>query len=64
MMSFPEDRFRKLGNTALMGAKMFLFPEESATGPIMDITSHVNLESEPDFQDIYIKNLTFDIPTG
>jgi len=59
MMEFSPDRFRKLGNTALMGAKMFLFSGEGATESILALTRHVNLESEPDFQDIFVKNLTF-----
>jgi uncharacterized 2Fe-2S/4Fe-4S cluster protein (DUF4445 family) len=59
MMEFAPGRFRKLGNTALMGAKMLLFTEEGATDSILAQTQHVNLESEPDFQDIFVKNLTF-----
>jgi uncharacterized 2Fe-2S/4Fe-4S cluster protein (DUF4445 family) len=59
MMEFSPDHFRKLGNTALMGAKMFLFSEEGETESILALTRHVNLESEPDFQDIFVKNLTF-----
>jgi uncharacterized 2Fe-2S/4Fe-4S cluster protein (DUF4445 family) len=59
MMEFSPDHFRKLGNTALMGAKMFLFSDEGATASVLALTRHVNLESEPDFQDIFVKNLTF-----
>ena len=59
MMEFSPDHFRKLGNTALMGAKMFLFSDEGATASVLAPIRHVNLESEPDFQDIFVKNLTF-----
>jgi uncharacterized 2Fe-2S/4Fe-4S cluster protein (DUF4445 family) len=64
MMNFPVDRFRKLGNAALIGAKMFLFSEEEATDSILALTTHVNLESEQDFQDIFINNLTFSDPSS
>ena len=60
MMNFPEERFRKLGNSALIGAKMFLFSEEGLTDTLLSLTSHVNLESEPDFQDIFVERLTLD----
>ena len=58
MMNFPEERFRKLGNSALIGAKMFLFSDEDLTDSILSRTSHVNLESEPDFQDVFIERIT------
>lgn len=64
MMSFPVERFRKLGNSALIGAKMFLFSEEGAAESIRSLTSHVNLESEPDFQDIFIERITLDPPSS
>ena len=63
MMDFPMDRFHKLGNSALIGAKMFLFSEMNVPEEILAITSHVNLESEPDFQDIFIENLIFTPPS-
>lgn len=58
MMDFPEERFRKLGNSALIGAKMFLFSEDDVTDTILSLTSHVSLESEPDFQDIFIDRMS------
>lgn len=59
MMDFPLDSYRKLGNSALIGAKMFLFSEEDLTEKILALCSHVNLESEPGFQDIFIDQLAF-----
>ena len=59
MMDFPPDRFHKRGNTALMGAKMFLFSGEDLIGKILSISSHVNLESEKDFQDVFVSRLSF-----
>ena len=63
MMDFPLDRFHKLGNSALIGAKMFLFSEMIIPEEILAVTSHVNLESETDFQDIFVDNLTFTPPS-
>ncbi len=52
-----EDQIIKMGNTALMGAKMFLFSNETAIQDILNITTHINLEADPLFQDIFIEKL-------
>ena len=57
LIETDEDKIVKLGNTALIGAKMFLFEEESFTRKILDKTRHINLEADPSFQDIYIEKL-------
>jgi len=59
MHKFPEEVMHKLGNSALIGAKMFLFEDADHTKCILDITKHVSLEKEADFQDIFVENLTF-----
>jgi len=59
MLEFPEERMHKLGNSALMGGKMFLFEDTSHPSAILEITEHVSLESEPDFQDIFVEKLAF-----
>lgn len=59
MLSFPERLVSQPGNTALMGARMFLFSESDLAGNILRITSHLNLESVADFQDIYVDHLSF-----
>jgi uncharacterized 2Fe-2S/4Fe-4S cluster protein (DUF4445 family) len=64
MMDFPLAKFRKLGNSALIGAKMFLFEEEALTNKILSMSSHMNLESEKDFQDIFVDRLSFSIPSN
>ena len=64
MMDFPLDRFRKLGNSALIGAKMFLFSEMNVPEEILAIATHVNLESEQDFQDIFVDRLSFTPPSN
>jgi uncharacterized 2Fe-2S/4Fe-4S cluster protein (DUF4445 family) len=64
MLGCDPGRMRQMGNTALIGAKMFLFGDGSGAASILKKTSHVNLESESRFQDLFIKNLEFDLQTG
>jgi uncharacterized 2Fe-2S/4Fe-4S cluster protein (DUF4445 family) len=58
MIDFPVDNIHKMGNTALIGAKMFLFRQgDEMTGLILSRTTHINLESDPGFQEIFVGNL-------
>jgi uncharacterized 2Fe-2S/4Fe-4S cluster protein (DUF4445 family) len=57
MIGLPEKKIHKMGNTALIGAKMFLFSNTKNIDEILSKTTHVNLESEPDFQDIYVDKM-------
>lgn len=57
MLDFPVERIRKLGNTALMGSKMFLFESCKDPEKILSKCRHVNLEGDPRFQDIFIAHL-------
>jgi uncharacterized 2Fe-2S/4Fe-4S cluster protein (DUF4445 family) len=57
LIECSEDKIVKLGNTALIGAKMFLFENDDFIQKILEKTSHINLESDPDFQDIYIEKM-------
>jgi uncharacterized 2Fe-2S/4Fe-4S cluster protein (DUF4445 family) len=57
LIECEENKIVKLGNTALIGAKMFLFKNEEFIQEILCKTSHVNLEGDPDFQDIYIEKM-------
>ena len=59
MLRCDPERMRQLGNTALIGAKMFLFGDGSGAASILEKTTHVHLESEPRFQDLYIKHMEF-----
>ncbi len=52
-----EDKIVKLGNTALIGAKMFLFENDEFIQKILEKTTHINLESDLGFQDIYIEKM-------
>jgi uncharacterized 2Fe-2S/4Fe-4S cluster protein (DUF4445 family) len=63
-MNFSLDRFHKLGNSALIGAKMFLFSEEEMVEEILSLCSHHSLESEKDFQDIFVDRLSFTLPSS
>jgi uncharacterized 2Fe-2S/4Fe-4S cluster protein (DUF4445 family) len=57
MVETTEERIHKMGNTALIGAKMFLFGKGELAEEILGKTRHVNLEAFPDFQDIYISKM-------
>lgn len=57
LIECAEDKIVKLGNTALIGAKMFLFENEKFTQNILDKTKHVNLEGDSTFQDVYIEKM-------
>jgi uncharacterized 2Fe-2S/4Fe-4S cluster protein (DUF4445 family) len=57
MIDLPVERIHKMGNTALIGAKIFLFTDEQITEKILKITKHINLEGDPNFQDIYVDKM-------
>ena len=57
LIECEPDKIVKLGNTALIGAKMFLFEDESFYQKILKKTTHINLEGDPNFQDIYIDKM-------
>jgi uncharacterized 2Fe-2S/4Fe-4S cluster protein (DUF4445 family) len=57
MIELPEERIYKMGNTALIGAKMFLFDNEQIIEEILQKTEHVSLEGDPNFQDIYVDKM-------
>lgn len=59
LIETSADKILKLGNTALIGAKMFLFGDVCFTGKILEKTSHINLEGDPAFQDIFVEKLIF-----
>jgi uncharacterized 2Fe-2S/4Fe-4S cluster protein (DUF4445 family) len=62
MFRFDTERMHQLGNTALLGAKMFLFSERGLASGILERCEHVNLESVPGFQDRFVENLVFSPP--
>ena len=56
-IGLPVERIRKMGNTALIGAKMFLFSGLPLAEEILRITNHISLERDPGFQDIFISHM-------
>jgi len=59
MIELPASKIHKMGNTALIGAKMFLFSDMGITEKILANTRHISLEADPNFQDIYVDKLLF-----
>ncbi len=59
MIELPVTKIHKMGNTALIGAKMFLFQDANTIDEIRSKTIHINLESHPNFQDIYVDKMLF-----
>lgn len=57
LIETDEEKIVKLGNTALIGSKMFLFENENYTQQILAKTTHINLEGDSGFQDIYIEKM-------
>ena len=57
LIDCEEDKIVKFGNTALIGAKMFLFKDEEFIQKILKKTTHINLEGDPNFQDIYVEKM-------
>ncbi len=59
MIELPENKIRKMGNTALIGAKIFLFSKPEIVDNILAKTTHINLESNPEFQDVFVDKMLF-----
>lgn len=59
MIELPEERIHKMGNTALIGAKILLFNDSSIAENILSKTGHINLEGESDFQNTYVDKMLF-----
>lgn len=57
MISISPEKIHKMGNTALIGAKMFLFEDAAFREEILGITDHIHLESDPEFQNIYVDKM-------
>lgn len=57
LIECESEKIVKLGNTALIGAKMFLFENDDFIQNILGKTEHINLEGDSGFQDIYIEKM-------
>jgi uncharacterized 2Fe-2S/4Fe-4S cluster protein (DUF4445 family) len=60
LIEFQADKIHKMGNTALIGAKMSLFLNKTEIEPILALTEHVSLEMIPDFQDLFADKMMFE----
>ncbi len=60
LIEFEEEKVTRLGNSALIGAKMMLFFEPENLTPILQKIKHTSLETDPDFQEIYAMRMLFE----
>ena len=60
LLPVPADRVHPSGNTALLGAKMFLFdtdvPDEA---PLVHHIQHIPLSAHPRFQEVFVEEMEF-----
>ena len=59
LLEFGPQRIIKLSNSALIGAKMFLFEEDAAINQLLPNTGHFSLESSPAFLDVFCEKMAF-----
>ncbi len=59
LLEFPKNKIHKLTNTALMGAKMLLFEDDTVIEKILGLTKHISLEANMHFQDIFAEKMMF-----
>ena len=59
MIEVSESKIKKLGNTSLIGAKMFLFFDDYDFVEILKKIEHISLDSDKDFQEIFIDKMFF-----
>ncbi len=59
LLNLPEDKTIKMGNTALIGAKIFLFADYNKIDQLLKLIKHISLESDPEFQDLFVKHMLF-----
>jgi uncharacterized 2Fe-2S/4Fe-4S cluster protein (DUF4445 family) len=62
LLRFPLEMVKPAGNTALLGAKLALFnttEEEFAYSSLRRKTQHFALNTDPQFQDVFVEEMTF-----
>jgi uncharacterized 2Fe-2S/4Fe-4S cluster protein (DUF4445 family) len=59
LLGLPLERVVPAGNTALLGAKLYLFAEPAAWDAVASRIEHVSLNEHPDFHDIYAEEMRF-----
>jgi len=60
MLEVEEYKIKKLGNSALIGAKMFLFYDDYLFEDILKKIEHISLDADPSFQDIFVDKMFFE----
>ncbi|MEE9430464.1 MAG: ASKHA domain-containing protein [Melioribacteraceae bacterium] len=60
MLEVDEYKIKKLGNSALIGAKMLLFYDDYSFEEILNKVEHVSLDADPSFQDIFVDKMFFE----
>jgi len=59
LVGFPAERIHPAGNTALRGAKRALFDDAASHAALAEGVRHIMLDREPDFQDVYVEEMSF-----
>jgi uncharacterized 2Fe-2S/4Fe-4S cluster protein (DUF4445 family) len=59
LLRMPVDRIVPAGNTALLGAKRALFESAAPWDDLVNRIEHVALNEDPEFQDIFAKEMRF-----
>lgn len=62
LIDFPDEAVEPAGNTALLGAKLALFADETEAGGLAEICArirHVPLAADPEFQEIFVESMAF-----
>ena len=59
MLEVEERKINKLGNSALIGAKMLLFYDDYSLTDILSKIEHVSLDADKDFQEIFVDEMFF-----
>ena len=59
MLEVDEYKIQKLGNSALIGAKILLFTDDDAFENALSKIEHISLDADESFQDIFIDKMFF-----
>lgn len=59
LLPLPPERIVPAGNTALLGAKKALYADHTEWTRLPSRIEHYSLSEKPDFQEIYVENMTF-----
>ncbi|HEX9005948.1 MAG TPA: ASKHA domain-containing protein, partial [Bacteroidota bacterium] len=59
LIGFPPERVVPAGNTALRGAKWALYEDPRKFSDVARQVRHISLHARPDFQEIYVEEMSF-----